>query len=116
MEKKTTILVANMAITREMDVFALGCVIGELFTDGTATFDLAQALAYRNKNEGYEPDHFIANNLLKSVPNDEKARDEILSLILAMIHRMPYERPSVEETFNCALRLVFSWVFRRCTR
>ena len=91
---------SEYAITREMDVFALGCVIGELFTDGTATFDLAQALAYRNKNEGYEPDHFIANNLLKSVPNDEKARDEILSLILAMIHRMPYERPSVEETFN----------------
>ena len=54
---------SEYAITREMDVFALGCVIGELFTDGTATFDLAQALAYRDKNEGYEPDHFIANNL-----------------------------------------------------
>ena len=47
---------SEYAITREMDVFALGCVIGELFTDGTATFDLAQALAYRDKNEGYEPD------------------------------------------------------------
>ena len=85
--------------TREMDVFALGCVIGELFTDGTATFDLAQALAYRNENEEYEPDEFIANNLSKSVP-DAKARDEILQLVLAMIHRTPFERPSVEEIFN----------------
>ena len=91
---------SEYAITREMDVFALGCVIGELFTDGTATFDLAQALAYRDKNEGYEPDHFIANNLSKSVPNDKKARDEILNLILAMIQRVPYERPSAEEIFN----------------
>ena len=108
---------SEYAITREMDVFALGCVIGELFTDGTATFDLAQALAYRNKNEGYEPDHFIANNLLKSVPNDEKARDEILSLILAMIHRMPYERPSVEETFNsCVASVFFLGISTRCTR
>jgi len=94
-------------ITREMDVFALGCVIGELFTDGTATFDLAQALAYRNKNEGYEPDLFIANDLLKSVPNDEKARDEILNLILAMINRAPYERPSAEEIFNSCVASAF---------
>ena len=53
-------------------MFALGCVIGELFTDGTATFDLAQALAYRDKNEGYEPDHFIANNLSKSFQTTRK--------------------------------------------
>jgi serine/threonine protein kinase len=31
------------ALTPAMDVFSLGCVLAELFTDGAALFDLSQA-------------------------------------------------------------------------
>lgn len=31
-----------------MDVFSLGCVIAELFMEGTPPFTLAQLLQYRN--------------------------------------------------------------------
>ena len=30
-----------------MDVFSLGCVIGEILLEGTALFDLSQLLRYR---------------------------------------------------------------------
>lgn len=33
-----------VALTPAMDVFSLGCVLAELFTDGAALFDLSQVL------------------------------------------------------------------------
>ncbi|CCO36045.1 phosphoinositide-3-kinase, regulatory subunit 4,p150 [Rhizoctonia solani AG-1 IB] len=36
-------------VTEAMDVFSMGCVIAELFTEGTPTFTLAQLYKYRDK-------------------------------------------------------------------
>lgn len=35
-------------VTEAMDVFGLGCVVAELFMDGTPTFTLSQLLNYRS--------------------------------------------------------------------
>uniref|UniRef100_H2Z3A5 non-specific serine/threonine protein kinase n=1 Tax=Ciona savignyi TaxID=51511 RepID=H2Z3A5_CIOSA len=37
----------DVAVTNAMDIFSAGCVIAEIFTDGTPLFDLSQLLAYR---------------------------------------------------------------------
>lgn len=34
-------------MTEAMDVFSMGCVIAELFTEGTPTFTLSQLYKYR---------------------------------------------------------------------
>jgi len=41
------------SVTDEMDVFSLGCVIAELFLEGTPLFTLSQMFKYR-KGE-YDP-------------------------------------------------------------
>nr|XP_002121994.1 phosphoinositide 3-kinase regulatory subunit 4 [Ciona intestinalis] len=43
----------DIAVTHAMDIFSTGCVIAELFTDGTPLFDLSQLLAYRENK--FEP-------------------------------------------------------------
>eukprot|EP00122_Pirum_gemmata_P007755 Pgem_evm1s7132 len=40
-------------LTHAMDIFGLGCLIAELFLDGTPLFSFSQLLAYRNFE--YEP-------------------------------------------------------------
>jgi phosphoinositide-3-kinase regulatory subunit 4 len=37
-----------------MDVFAVGCVIAELFMEGTPTFTLSQLFKYRSKELNIE--------------------------------------------------------------
>lgn len=48
--KKATLAVGKRdgRVTEAMDVFSLGCVIAELFRDGTPTFTLSQLLSYRS--------------------------------------------------------------------
>jgi len=41
-------------ISEAMDVFAAGCVIAELFTEGTPTFTLSQLFKYRSKELNIE--------------------------------------------------------------
>jgi phosphoinositide-3-kinase regulatory subunit 4 len=43
-------------LTEAMDIFSLGCVIGELFTDGRQLFDLSQLLELRSKQGEYSPE------------------------------------------------------------
>jgi phosphoinositide-3-kinase regulatory subunit 4 len=62
------------------DVFALGCVIAELWLDGRAFFDLSRLLAYRRGE--YDP-----TSALAGIPPD------ITELIMHMIQRAPGWRP-----------------------
>jgi len=41
------------SVTDEMDVFSLGCVIAELFLEGTPLFTLSQMFKYRKAE--YDP-------------------------------------------------------------
>ena len=40
-----------------MDIFSVGCVIAELFAEGSPIFNLSQLLSYRS-NE-YHPDEYL---------------------------------------------------------
>jgi hypothetical protein len=69
-------------VTEAADVFSLGCVLGELFLDGSALFDLSQLLAFRRGE--HDP-----SASLQAVA-DGAARD----LVLHMTARDPGERLS----------------------
>lgn len=58
--KKATLEVGRSLgkVTEPMDVFSLGCVIAELFMEGTPPFTLAQLLQYRNGE--YSLDAYLA--------------------------------------------------------
>jgi len=68
-----------------MDMFSVGCCIGELFTDGSPPFDFSQLLAYR-AGEFY-PVEFLAKI------EDKDARE----LVEHMINKDPSMRHSVGE-------------------
>lgn len=68
-----------------MDIFSAGCVVAELFTEGTAPFDLSQLLAYRNGE--YSPWKIL-----------EKIEDtSIRELVRHMVQKDPTHRLSAEE-------------------
>ncbi|XP_069112623.1 phosphoinositide 3-kinase regulatory subunit 4-like isoform X1 [Argopecten irradians] len=68
-----------------MDIFSAGCVITELFTEGTAPFDLSQLLSYRHGE--YSPWKVL-----------EKIEDtSIRDLVRHMIKKNPAHRMSAEE-------------------
>ncbi|XP_055958193.1 phosphoinositide 3-kinase regulatory subunit 4 [Patella vulgata] len=72
-------------LTPAMDIFSAGCVITELFTDGTTPFDLSQLLAYRSGE--YSP-----WKILEKIP-DQHVRE----LVRHMIQKDPKHRLSAEE-------------------
>ncbi|KAL5015431.1 hypothetical protein ScPMuIL_009701 [Solemya velum] len=72
-------------LTPAMDIFSAGCVIAELFTEGTAPFDLSQLLSYRNGE--YSPWKVI------SKIDDAHVKE----LVEHMLHKDPCYRLSAEE-------------------
>ena len=72
-------------VTDAMDIFALGCVLAELYLEGKSLFDLSQLHAYR-RNE-YDPE-----TVLKKV-EDVRLR----TLILHMIQLDPSKRLTAKE-------------------
>ncbi len=72
-------------ITPAMDIFSAGCVIAELFTEGTPPFDLSQLLSYRTGE--YNPSIVL-----------QKIEDlHIRDLVRHMIQRDPASRSTAEE-------------------
>ncbi|XP_041377701.1 phosphoinositide 3-kinase regulatory subunit 4-like [Gigantopelta aegis] len=72
-------------LTPAMDIFSAGCVITELFTEGTAPFDLSQLLGYRSGE--YSPWKVL-----------EKIEDtSIRELVRHMMQKDPNHRLSAEE-------------------
>eukprot|EP00058_Branchiostoma_floridae_P000739 XP_002586227.1 hypothetical protein BRAFLDRAFT_132368 [Branchiostoma floridae] len=72
-------------LTAAMDIFSVGCVIAELFTEGSPLFDLSQLLAYKK-------DEFYPKHTLKKI-EDEHIRE----LVEHMIQQDPAKRLSAEE-------------------
>ncbi|CAL1546383.1 unnamed protein product [Lymnaea stagnalis] len=72
-------------LTPAMDIFSAGCVIIEMFCDGTPPFDLSQLLNYSSKN--YSP-----WKLIDSIPDNN-----IKDLVEHMTQRKPEFRLSAEE-------------------
>ncbi|ELT97398.1 hypothetical protein CAPTEDRAFT_159025 [Capitella teleta] len=72
-------------LTPAMDIFSAGCVIAELFTEGSVAFDLSQLLAYRSGE--YDP-----AKVLQKIDDPD-----IRELVIDMIRKDPAERLSAEE-------------------
>jgi phosphoinositide-3-kinase, regulatory subunit 4 len=73
-------------VTDAMDVFSLGCVIAELFLEGTPVFSLSQMLKFRKGQ--YDPMRYYV----------EKIEDvEIRSLVSHMTALDPAKRYSAEK-------------------
>lgn len=86
-------------ITDEMDIFSLGCVIAELFLEGTPLFTLSQLFKYRTGE--YDPATYL-----------EKIEDpEIRHLVQHMINLDPSKRHSAEQYLNLWRRKAFPEYF-----
>ncbi|GES86228.1 ARM repeat-containing protein [Rhizophagus clarus] len=73
------------AITPAMDIFSLGCVIAELFLEGTPIFSLSQLFKYRSGE--YDPKVYL-----------EKIEDEdIRAMVKHMINVNPSQRYTAEQ-------------------
>lgn len=87
------------SITDEMDIFSLGCVIAELFLEGTPLFTLSQLFKYRTGE--YDPATYL-----------EKIEDpEIRHLVQHMINLDPSKRHSAEQYLNIWRRKAFPEYF-----
>lgn len=86
-------------LTDEMDIFSLGCVIAELFLEGTPLFTLSQLFKYRSGE--YDP----ATHL-------EKIEDpDIRHMVQHMINLDPSKRHSAEQYLNLWRRKAFPEYF-----
>ncbi|CAK9223943.1 unnamed protein product [Sphagnum troendelagicum] len=90
---------ADAPLKPAMDIFSLGCVIGEMFLEGKALFDLSQLLAYRRGQ--YDPR-----------PSLEKIPDmEVREMIMHMIQLNEETRLSAEEYLQMWTPTVFPAYF-----
>ncbi|KAF8607280.1 ARM repeat-containing protein, partial [Ceratobasidium sp. AG-I] len=82
-------------VTEAMDVFSMGCVIAELFREGTPTFTLSQLYKYRAKE--LSPEAQLAGL--------EDA--EVKALVVSMIALEPAARPSFRAALESCRGTVF---------
>lgn len=83
----------NIKLTPEVDIFSLGCVIAELYTDGLPIFSLPQMFRYK-KNE--------------YTPNLDAIEDtNIRKLIQSMISLNPKDRLSAKEYLTNFRKILF---------
>lgn len=86
-------------VTPAMDIFSVGCVIAELFTEGNAPFDLSQLLAYRSGT--YSPDGIL----------DHIGDENIKELCKHMLQKDPAKRMSAEQYLTKARGAAFPEFF-----
>ncbi|SAM00828.1 hypothetical protein [Absidia glauca] len=72
-------------LTAEMDIFSVGCVIAELFLEGSSIFSLSQLFKYRNGE--YNPSQKL----------DKMGDPDIKDMVLHMIQLDPSQRFSAEK-------------------
>lgn len=75
----------TVSLAPSMDIFSAGCVLFELWTNGTVPFDYPQLLAYKNGTKDLVMKH------LENLSNDE-----LRKLISSMIDLEPQNRKNAE--------------------
>ncbi|MFH4975365.1 hypothetical protein AB6A40_002074 [Gnathostoma spinigerum] len=86
-------------LTHAMDIFSLGCVLVELFTDGWRPFTYEKMISYRNASETVAEQ--MLGNILEQLPK------ELRELIRLMLNVDPSKRPTSREILKTyAPRLV----------
>ena len=74
-------------LQKSMDVFSVGCCIGEIFTDGDPVFDFSNLLSYKANDNSYDP-----STVLMKIDDVD-----IRNLVTHMINRDPDARLTVSE-------------------
>jgi len=90
----------DASVTDEMDIFSLGCVIAELFLEGTPLFNLSQLFKYRRGE--YDPSQTYLGKI---------EDPEIRGLVEHMTNLDPAKRYSAEQYLNLWRRKAFPEYF-----
>ncbi|ORY49805.1 WD40 repeat-like protein, partial [Rhizoclosmatium globosum] len=86
--RQTLFHIKRAELTPEMDIFAVGCTIAEMFLEGTPLFTLSQLLRYRRGE--YDPRVVL-----------EKIEDvHVKNMLLSMISMDPSKRKTVDSYLN----------------
>ena len=80
----------NGRLTKEMDIFSLGCVIAEIFAEGRPIFNLSQLFKY--KSESYDVNREFLSEEMNSA--------DLRNMVLDMIQLDPLKRLSCDELLN----------------
>jgi phosphoinositide-3-kinase regulatory subunit 4 len=83
------------SLSPAMDIFSMGCVFFELFTDGRRLFDLSQLLAYRTGKYDIEREL----QYVEDQPTQKLIRD--------MVHVNPWERLTANEYLHNSKDILF---------
>ncbi|XP_054794443.1 serine/threonine-protein kinase VPS15-like [Prosopis cineraria] len=92
-------VVQDASLKPSMDIFAVGCVIAELFLEGQPLFELSQLLAYRRG-------HYDTSQHLEKIPDPG-----VRKMILHMIQLEPESRFSAESYLKEFAAVVFPTYF-----
>ena len=76
-----------------MDIFSAGCVIAEIFMEGTPLFDLSALQNYRKGK--FAPERVLGPRL-----RHLKCHAALQALILQMVHLDPAQRGQISEIFS----------------
>jgi phosphoinositide-3-kinase, regulatory subunit 4 len=85
-----------------MDIFSAGCVIAEIFMNGTPLFDLSKLFQYRDRK--FEPSSELGKFFI-----DQK----ITNLILKMVDKDPNKRPTPIDCFKAWNQYIFPKTFSK---
>ncbi|VUG16726.1 VPS15 [Brettanomyces bruxellensis] len=92
-DEETSKMNTKEKVTESMDIFALGCVIAEIYTEGLPIFTLSQMFKYKKG---------------QYIPNLDSVKDSnVRKMIKSMISLNPEERLSASEYLQKFRKLVF---------
>ncbi|CAI4270584.1 AKH_1a_G0002960.mRNA.1.CDS.1 [Saccharomyces cerevisiae] len=80
----------NGRLTKEMDIFSLGCVIAEIFAEGRPIFNLSQLFKYKSNSYDVNREFLM----------EEMNSTDLRNLVLDMIQLDPSKRLSCDELLN----------------
>lgn len=89
-----------------MDIFSIGCVLCELFSDGRYLFNLAQLLEYKATDQKIIEFNENIEKIMKLVP------DSMKDLIISMISRDPVTRLEYTKYLSVAFPPIFDEFYR----
>ena len=84
------------ALTPAMDIFSLGCVVGEVLTDGLPLFDLPTLLRYRSSGGGGLDGHNVHPEGVVDALREGDPSGALTAMIKHMVARDPGVRGSAE--------------------
>ncbi|VIO93356.1 Protein kinase domain containing protein [Brugia malayi] len=93
----------SKGLTHAMDIFSLGCVLVELFTEGQCPFTYELLVKYKHASDAE------AQLMIQQI--QEQLPDELRSMIGLMLHRNPAKRPKASVLIRKYSPLLFPPIF-----